>query len=121
MQTFILLLSRLVPLSFLVSLTLVGSRFLHDLVLRSHPRLARWAFVAVSLVGLIAALPYTIRAGLIVAGQYAMLHDRWKAADLLFTDYDGWNGLKSDQMMRQWAGARMNIGNWAGAEAVLRM
>jgi len=37
MQTFILALSRLVPLSFLVSLTLVGSRYLHDLVLRNNP------------------------------------------------------------------------------------
>jgi hypothetical protein len=121
MQTFILALSRLVPLSFLVSLTLVGSRYLHDLVLRSHPRLARWAFAGVSLVGLIAAAPYTIRAGLIVAADYATVHGRWQAADLLFTDYDGWNGLKSDEMLRRWANARMNAGNWPGAEEVLRM
>jgi hypothetical protein len=121
MQTFILILSRLVPLSFLVSLTLVGSRYLHDLVLRGHPRLARWAFAGVSLVGLIAALPYTIRAGLIVGAQYAMIHGRWQAADLLYADYDGWNGLKSDEMVRRWANARMNAGNWPGAEEVLRM
>ena len=120
MQTFILVLSRLVPLSFLVSLTLVGSRYLHDLVLRGHPRLARWAFAGVSLVGLIAALPYTIRAGLVVGAQYAMLHGRWQAADLLYTDYDGWNGRRSDEMLRRWASARMNAGNWAGAEDVLR-
>src|SRR5437764_465697 len=69
MQTFILALSRLVPLSFLVALTLVGSRYLHDLVLRSHPRLARWAFAVVSAVGLIAIVPYTIRAGLVVAAR----------------------------------------------------
>src|SRR5438105_1771165 len=120
MQTFILALSRLVPLSFLVSLTLVGSRYLHDLILRSHPRLARWAFAAVSLVGLIAVVPYTIRAGLIVAARYAFINGRWQAADLLLTDYDGWNGLQSDETLRQWACARMNVGNWAGAEEVLR-
>ena len=121
MQTFILALSRLVPLSFLVALTLVGSRYLHDLVLRSHPRLARWAFAVVSAVGLIAIVPYTIRAGLVVAARYAILNGRWRAADLLLTDYDGWNGLQTDQTLRQWASARMNVGNWKGAEEVLRM
>src|SRR5438067_8635808 len=121
MQTFILALSRLVPLSFLVALTLVGSRYLHDLVLRSHPRLARWAFAVVSAVGLSATVPYTIRAGLVVAARYAILNGRWRAADLLLTDYDGWNGLQTDQTLRQWASARMNVGNWKGAEEVLRM
>src|SRR3954470_21092288 len=71
MQIFVLALSRLVPISFLVSLTLIGSRYAHDLVLRTRPQLARWAFAAVSLVGLIAIAPNVLRAGLIVGAQWA--------------------------------------------------
>src|ERR1044071_8499130 len=83
MHLFVLALSRLVPISFLVSLTLVGSRYLHDLVLRSRPRLARWAFAAVSLVGTIAVAPYLLRAALIVGAEWATTDHRWQAADLL--------------------------------------
>lgn len=121
MHTFVLALSRLVPISFLVSLTLVGSRYAHDLVLRSRPRLARWAFAGVSLIGLTAIVPYTYRAGLIVAARRAMLGGRWQAADLLLSNYDAWNGLRSEETLRQWAYVRMNTGNWAGAEEVLRL
>jgi hypothetical protein len=121
MQTFVLALSRLVPLSFLVSLTLVGSRYLHDLVLRTHPHLARWAFATVSLIGLVALAPYALRTGLIVGAQWATNSGRWQAADLLLTDYDAWNGERSDAMLRRWAYVRMSAGNWTGAEEVLRL
>jgi len=121
MQIFVLALSRLVPISFLVSLTLVGSRYAHDLVLRTRPHLARWAFAAVSVVGLVAIVPNVLRAGLIVAAEWAADTGRWRAADLLLNDYDAWNGRRSDETLRRWAYARMNIGDWAGAEEVLRL
>lgn len=121
MQIFVLALSRLVPISFLVSLTLIGSRYAHDLVLRTRPHLARWAFAAVSLVGLIAIAPNVLRAGLIVGAQWAADTSRWRAADLLLGDYDAWNGRRSEEMLRRWAYARMNIGDWTGAEQVLRL
>jgi hypothetical protein len=65
MEIFVLALSRLVPLAFLVSLTLNGSRYLHDLVLRTRPALAKWAFAAVSLVGLIATAPFAVASTLL--------------------------------------------------------
>jgi hypothetical protein len=121
MQIFVLALSRLVPISFLVSLTLVGSRYLHDLVLRSHPRLSKWAFATVSLIGLLATAPYALRAGLIVAATWATAEARWQAADLLLTEYDSWNGRRTEELLRQWAFVRMSARNWAGAEEILRL
>jgi hypothetical protein len=121
MQIFVLALSRLVPISFLVSLTLVGSRYAHDVVLRTRPHLARWAFAAVSLVGLIAIVPNVLRAGLIVGAQWGLATGRWRAADLLLGEYDAWNGRRSEDTLRQWAYARMSIDDWAGAEEVLRL
>lgn len=118
---FVLALSRLVPISFLISLTLIGSRYLHDLLLRSRPHLARWAFAAVSLIGLVAVLPYAWRATLIVAAQWATVDRRWQAADLFLGEYDAWNGRRSEALLRQWAYVRMNGGNWAGAEEILRL
>lgn len=119
MSIFVLALSRFVPISFLVSLTLVGARYVHDVVLRTRPHLARWAFAAVSVVGLIAIVPNVLRAGLIVGAQWAMDSGRWRAADLLLNDYDAWNGRRSEETLRRWAYARMNVGDWAGAEEVL--
>jgi hypothetical protein len=121
MEIFVLALSRLVPLAFLVSLTLVGSRYLHDLLLPTRPRLARFAFAGVSLVGLLATAPFALRASLIVGATWATDKHRWKAADLLLTEYDSWNGLRSERTLRQWAFARMNGGDWRGAEQVLRL
>lgn len=121
MQIFVLALSRLVPISFLLSLTLIGSRYAHDLVLRSRPHLAKWAFAGVSLVGLIAIVPNALRAGLIVGAQWAKNTGRWRAADLFYGDYDAWNGRRSEDTLREWAYARMNVRDWAGAEQVLRL
>ena len=112
---------HLVPISFLVSLTLVGSRYVHDLVLRSRPSLARWAFAAVSLIGVIAVAPYLLRAALIVGAEWATTEHRWQAADLLMSDYDAWNGRRTHDVLRLWANIRMNARNWAGAEEVLRL
>lgn len=121
MHIFVLALSRLVPIAFLVSLTLIGSRYLHDLLLRTRPHLARWAFVGVSLIGLVAILPYAWRAGLVVAAEWATVDRRWQAADLFLTEYDAWNGRRSEDLLRHWAYARMNANNWRGAEEVLRL
>ncbi len=121
MAIFVFTLSRLVPLLFLISLTLVGSRYAHDLVLRTRPRLARWVFVAVSLVGLLASAPYALRAGLIIGAKSATGRGRWKAADLLYAGYDSWNGSRSESSLRDWAYVRMNAGDWRGAEEVLEL
>ena len=59
------------------------------------------------------------RATLVVAGQWALIHDRWQLADVLLTDYDNWGGRRSDTLMREWAFARMNMVNWDGAEEAL--
>ncbi len=119
-EIFVLAISRLVPLTFIVSLTLIGSRYLHDLLLPTRPRLARVAFAGVSLIGLLATAPYALRASLIVGAKWATDEHRWRAVDLLLTDYDSWNGLRSEEVLRQWAFARMNVGDWRGAEQVLR-
>jgi len=121
MQIFVLALSRLVPLSLLISLTLVGSRYVHDLVLRTNPARARLAFAAVSLIGLLSIAPYAWRAGLIVTAQWATGTQRWKAADLMFTEYDSWNGRRSEDTLRMWAYARMNLNDWNGAIDVLAL
>jgi hypothetical protein len=121
MHIFVLALSRLVPIALLLSLTLVGSRFAHDLVLRTRPHLAKWAFAGVSLVGLIAIVPNILRAGLIVGAQWAANTNRYRAADLLYSDYDAWNGRRSEDTLREWAYVRMNNRDWAGAEEVLRL
>jgi hypothetical protein len=121
MDLFVLALSRLVPLAFLTSLTLIGSRYVHDLLWPARPRLARWAFAGVCLVGLVALAPYALRATLIVAATRATRQQRWKAADLLLTGYDSWDGLRSEEMLHQWAYVRMNEGHWREAEEVLRL
>lgn len=121
MEIFVLGLSRLVPVMFLASLTLVGSRYLHDVLLRTRPHLARWGFAAVSLVGLLAGAPYLIRAALIVSAQTAVAHGRWIAADALFARYDRMNGSWSEKSLRDWAFVRMNAGDWRGAEEILRI
>jgi hypothetical protein len=121
MNLFILALSRLVPLTFLVSFTLIGSRYVHDVLWPARPRLARWAFAGVCLIGLAAMAPYALRAALIVAAKRATNQHRWKAADLLLSGYDSWNGLRSEQTLREWAYVRMNAGDWRGAEEVLRL
>lgn len=119
MSILVIALSRLVPILFLVSLTLIGSRYLHDLVLAEHPRLARISFAAVALVGLVATAPYAIRGGLIIAATKALHERRWKAADLLLNEYDQWKGARTDEFLRSWAYARENSGDWTGAEEIL--
>lgn len=121
MEIFVQALSRLVPLAFLVSLTLIGSRYLHDLVLRTRPALAKWAFAAVSVIGLIATAPYALRAALFIAARQAAVQHRWKAADLLLSGYDSWGGARTEDSLREWAYVRMNAGDWADAEQVLRL
>jgi hypothetical protein len=121
MSIFVLALSRLVPISFLISLTLIGSRYLHDLVWRTRPEAARWAFAAVSFVGLIATMPYAFRAGLIIDSTLTASRGQWAKTDALLTVYDSWDGHWSETGLREWAFARMNRGDWAGAEKVLRM
>jgi hypothetical protein len=121
MTLFILALSRLVPIAFLASFTLIGSRYLFDLLWPTRPRLARWVFASVCLIGLAGMAPYALRAALIVAATRANEQQRWKAADLLYTGYDSWNGLRSEETLRQWAYVRMNDGDWRGAEEVLRL
>ena len=76
MAIFVLALSRLVPVIFLISLTLIGSRYIHDLVLPEHPRLARTSFIAIALLGTIATVPYAIRGGLIVGGTRCCRYGR---------------------------------------------
>jgi hypothetical protein len=121
LELFVLALSRLVPLLLLVSLTLAGSRYVHDLVLERRPRAARWAFAAVSFVGLLASAPYAWRAVLVVGARWASQSGRWQLADLLHTEYDSWNGSRGERIIRQWAFARMGEGNWTGAEEVLAL
>jgi len=121
MEIFVLALSRLVPLLFLVSLTLIGSRYVHDLVLRHRPRAAKWAFAGVSIVGLLAVAPYAWRAGLVVGARWATQKGRWRMADVLDSEYDAWHGSRSETIIRQWAYARMSEGDWKGAEEVLRL
>jgi len=121
LELFVLALSRLVPLLLLVSLTLAGSRYVHDLVLDRRPRAAKWAFAAVSFVGLLASAPYAWRAVLVVGARWASQSGRWQLADLLHTEYDSWNGSRGETILRQWAYARMGQGDWKGAEEVLAL
>ncbi|HEV8658336.1 MAG TPA: hypothetical protein VGS96_06875 [Thermoanaerobaculia bacterium] len=119
MALFVMILSRLVPIMMLLSLTLVGSRYIYDLVLPRRPRLAPWAFAAVSLIGLIATAPYVWRAALVVGGHWAVERSRFQLADILLADYDAWGGRTTDTVGREWAYARMNLGHWKDAEEAL--
>ncbi len=119
MQIFVLLLSRLVPISLVASLALVGSRYIHDLLLPRGRRQATLAFAGVALIGLIAIGPPTIRAFLIVGALEASQRQQWQKADRLFTEYDRWDGRRTDRTIRRWAFVRMNLGSWEGAEAIL--
>ena len=121
MELFVLALSRLVPLLVLISLTLAGSRYVHDLVLKRRPGAAKWAFAAVSFVGLLAIAPYAWRAVLVVGARWASQSGRWQLADLLHTEYDSWNGSRSETILHQWAYARMGEEDWKGAEEVLAL
>ena len=115
-----MLLSRLVPVMLLVSLTLIGSRYVYDVVRQRRPGAARLAVIVVVLVGFIATAPVAWRGVLLVGGRWAMERNRWNAADVLLTEYTAWRGQLSAPVARQWAFTRMNLGNWAGAEEVLR-
>lgn len=115
-----MLLSRLVPVMLLVSLTLIGSRYVFDVVRQRRPKAARLACAAVVLVGLMAAAPVAWRGALLVGGRWAIERSRWSVADLLLSEYTTWGGKVSPPVARQWAFTRMNLGNWAGAEEILR-
>jgi hypothetical protein len=121
MEILVLALSRLVPLLFLVSGTLVGSRYVHDVVLPRRPRAARWAAAAVALVGMVSVLPYTWRAILVVGARWATTNNRSQLSDVLHREYDAWNGSRNDSIIREWAFAKMSEGDWKGAEAVLQL
>ena len=119
MMLFVMILSRLVPIMMLLALTLVGSRYVYDLVFPQRSRLAPWAFATVSLIGLMATAPYVWRATLMIGGHWALSHHRWQLADVLLSDYDAWGGRTTDTVGREWAFANMNLDRWQTAKEVL--
>jgi hypothetical protein len=121
MDLLVVVLSRLVPLLLMGSVTLIGSRYIFDLLrLRGRPAMARWAFGAVMFLGILASGPYAVRSTLLIGGRWSLPRGRWQVADLLFTDYDGLGGRRSQIFVRDWAYARMNLDRWKDAEEVLR-
>jgi hypothetical protein len=119
MDLFVLGLSRLVPILLLASLTLAGSRYIFDVLLPISRRLASWAFACVMLIGTAGTAPSALRGALLVGARWAGQHGRPALADSMFSEYDAWNGKRSDAMLREWAFARMNRGDWRGAEDIL--
>lgn len=121
MDLLILALSRLVPLLFLVSLGLIGTRYVYDLNISRGRTRARLAASAVAAVALAAGLPIAVRGALILGARWAAGKAQWATQDALLSKYDAWNGRRTDEFLRQWAYARMNLGDWAGAESVLEL
>ncbi len=115
-----MLLSRLVPVMFLVSLTLIGSRYVFDVLRPRRAGAARLACAGVALIGFMATAPVAWRGVLLVGGRWAMERSKWNVADLLLSEYKAWHGGLSEPVARQWAFTRMNLGDWAGAEEILR-
>jgi tetratricopeptide (TPR) repeat protein len=121
MTLLVLVLSRLVPLMFLASLTLIGARYVFDILIERRPLLARCAAAGIVLFGVVAGTPSAARSLFLVGANWALPHEKYQLADLFFDRYDAWGGRRSQAFVQQWAYSRMNLGQWKEAEEVLEI
>lgn len=107
--------SRLAPLLLMLSAILVGMRWLHDHPALAARRLNALAAAAWVIAGLIVAVPFAVRMGLIVGIRTAVDHHDFELAGARIEQYAFWGGRLEGNLLLARGMARAREGHVAEA------
>lgn len=109
------LITRLVPLLFILSATVAGMRFFHDLLVRRHAWAARIAAVSCLIAGSAFALPLTARMSIIYGAESAFREKDWPLAERRFALYEQLGGGFNYRTHFEYGLSLLNTGEFARA------
>jgi tetratricopeptide (TPR) repeat protein len=117
--TFTLVLSKLVPLIFGLSGSLLLAKFSSESARRVVPRVAGFVFAGVLTIGMVAMIPFAARSWLHVRAFMAFEGRDWQRAVEYFDDYRRAGAGESTTTLRRHATSLVNLQRWDDAAALL--
>ena len=119
MDVFVLIVSRLVPMLFIGSLTLVLGRVCYDILAMRSRRAAVAVFALIGALGILWLLPGIMRLRLTTSAARAYRRADWRTVDTALRELRERGGHEDPSMTRDWITAELNLGDNAKAEALI--
>lgn len=119
MDVFVLIVSRVVPMLFIASLTLVLGRVAFDIVAKRDRRAAFVVFVLIGALGAVWIVPGIVRLTLMASAARAYKRGDWRAVDVALGELRERGGREDKSLTRQWINAELNLGANDKAEGLI--
>jgi hypothetical protein len=119
MDVFVLIISRVVPMLFIASLTLVLARVSFDIVAKRNRGAAFAVFALIGVLGALLLVPGIIRLRLMASAAGAYKRGEWRTVDAALSELRERGGREDRSLTKAWINAELNLGANAKAEALI--